>query len=115
MVSSENSYIPDRGQIIYINFNPTKGREQQGRRPAFVLSPRKYNAKSSLAVMMPITSHRKGYPFEVILPEELKTNGVILVDQVKSLDWRIRQAEFVESVTQTLVREVQNKLKMLLL
>ncbi|NJN31473.1 MAG: endoribonuclease MazF [Synechococcales cyanobacterium RM1_1_8] len=113
MVTQRN-YVPERGDIVYLGFDPTKGREQRGYRPALVMSPALYNGKSSLALMMPITSKRKGYPFEVALPQGLTTEGVVLVDQVKCLDWRSRQAKFVESVPAKLVAEVQAKIEPLL-
>jgi mRNA interferase MazF len=109
-----NSYSPDRGDLVYLDFDPTKGHEQRGYRPAFVLSPRSYNQKTSLALMMPITKHQKGYPFEVVLPPELKTYGVILVDQVKCLDWKARSLEFVESVPDEIIQEIQAKLEPLI-
>ena len=111
---TQKSYVPDRGDIVYLGFDPTKGREQRGYRPALVMSPAIYNRKSSLALMMPITSKCKGYPFEVTLPGGLATKGVILVDQVKCLDWRVRQVKFVESVPAELVSEVQAKIEPLL-
>ncbi|NJK72611.1 MAG: endoribonuclease MazF [Synechococcaceae cyanobacterium SM2_3_60] len=115
MVAPPSPYVPDRGDIIYLDFDPTKGHEQRGYRPAFVLSPRGYNAKSSLALLMPITSKQKGYPFEVILPPGLKIQGVILVDQIKCLDWQVRHAQFVESVPRAVVEDVQAKIEPLLL
>lgn len=111
---TQKNYVPDRGDIVYLGFDPTKGREQRGYRPALVMSPAIYNSKSSLALMMPITSKRKGYPFEVALPEGLTTKGVVLADQVKCLDWRVRQVKFVESVPEKLVEEVQAKIEPLL-
>ena len=90
MVAHE--YVPDAGDLVWIDFTPQAGREQAGRRPAVVLSPRKYNEKASLAVMCPITSHPKGYPFEVALPPGHRIQGVILSDHLKSLDWRQRNA-----------------------
>lgn len=115
MVAPGNRYIPDRGHIVYLDFDPTKGHEQRGHRPAFVLSPRSYNSKSSLALLMPITRQQKGYPFEVLLPPELQTQGVILVDQIKCLDWKARSVEFVEAVPESVVEEVQAKIESLLL
>lgn len=115
MVNRQGSYIPDRGDIVFLDFEPTKGREQRGTRPALILSPASYNKKSSLAIFMPITNRQKGYPFEVVLPSRLKTSGVILVDQVKSLDWKVRNSRFVESVPENIVREVQAKIEALLL
>jgi len=87
------AYIPDRGDIVWITFNPQAGHEQAGRRPALVLSPKAYNGKVGLALLCPITSQIKGYPFEVLIPDGLPVNGVILADQVKSLDWKARNAE----------------------
>ena len=87
------SYIPDSGDIVWILFDPQAGHEQSGRRPALVLSPRAYNGKVGLAVLCPITSQIKGYPFEVMIPEGLGVSGVILSDQVKSLDWKARKTE----------------------
>jgi mRNA interferase MazF len=109
-----NIYIPERGDIIYLNFDPIKGHEQRGRRPAFTVSPATYNSKTSLALFMPITSQQKGYPFEVILPEIIKITGVILTDQIKCLDWQARNAEFVGKVSQDLIEEVQAKIEPLI-
>jgi mRNA interferase MazF len=115
LVASTNRYIPERGDIVYLDFDPTKGHEQRGHRPAFVLSPRSYNAKSSLALFMPVTKHQKGYPFEVVLPPELQIQGVILVDQIKCLDWKARGVQFVESVPEDIIEEVQAKIEPLIL
>jgi mRNA interferase MazF len=115
LVASTNCYIPGRGDIVYLDFNPTKGHEQRGHRPAFVLSPCSYNAKSSLALFMPITKQQKGYPFEVSLSPDLQTQGVILADQIKCLDWKARDVQFVESVPVSVVEEVQAKIEPLLL
>ena len=109
------SYIPDRGHIVYLSFDPTLGHEQRGRRPAFAISPISYNSKSSLVLLMPITRQQKSYPFEVVLPSGLKTQGVILVDQIKCLDWKARNIQFVESTSSELLEEVQAKVEPLLL
>jgi len=85
-------YVPERGDAIWITLNPQAGHEQEGRRPALVLSPRSYNRKVGLVVACPITSQIKGYPFEVVIPAGLPVAGAVLSDQVKSLDWRIRKA-----------------------
>ena len=87
-------YVPARGDVVWITFNPQAGHEQAGRRPGLVLSPSSYNRKVGLAILCPITSQVKGYPFEVAIGSGSKLGGVILSDQVKSLDWRIRKAEF---------------------
>ena len=108
------AYIPDRGDIVWLTFNPQAGHEQAGRRPALVLSPAAYNGKVGLAILCPITSQIKGYPFEVLLPDGLKISGAILSDQVKSLDWKIRQAEFICKLTSDALDEVLQKLNALI-
>ena len=115
MVAQLTLYVPDRGDIVYLDFDPTKGHEQKGYRPAFVLSPRPYSQKSSLALLMPITKQLKGYPFEVLLPKGLQVQGVILVDQIRCLDWKARNVRFVESVPEDVIQEVQAKIQPLLL
>lgn len=101
------SYIPQRGDAIWLQFNPQAGHEQAGRRPALVLSPASYNGRVGLALLCPITSQVKGYPFEVRVPSGLAIAGAVLADQVKSLDWRIRRAEYIctlpDDVTQTVL------------
>ncbi|BCJ87769.1 endoribonuclease MazF [Effusibacillus dendaii] len=110
MVSSTpHAYIPERGDIIWLQFNPQAGHEQAGRRPALVVSPIGYNQKVGLAIVCPITNQIKGYPFEVILPTDLPVTGGILVDQIKNLNWRVRQAQFVckvppETITDALLK-----------
>jgi mRNA interferase MazF len=88
------AYVPERGDIVWISLNPQAGHEQAGRRPAVVISPKSYNGKVGLGLFCPITSQVKGYPFEVMVPQGLPVGGVVLADQVKSLDWRTRNAEF---------------------
>ena len=104
------AYIPNRGDIVWITFNPQAGHEQAGRRPALVLSPTAYNGKVGLAILCPITSQIKNYPFEVLIPEGLKIGGAILSDQIKSLDWKARQAEFVCKLPSSTLNEVLQKL-----
>lgn len=108
------NYIPERGDIVWLTFNPQAGSEQVGRRPAIVLSPRSYNAKVGLAIFCPITSQKKGYPFEVELPDELAVTGVVLSDQVKSLDWRSRNAQFSCQPPQEVIMDVLRKVATLL-
>lgn len=105
---------PDRGDVVWITLSPQAGHEQIGRRPAVVLSPAAYNAKVGLALMCPITSRIKGYPFEVTIPAGLPVSGVVLSDQVKSLDWRVRRAEGICSLPRPAVTEVLQKLGALL-
>ena len=107
-------YTPERGDIIWLDFNPQAGREQRGKRPALVLSPKIYNQKTSLCVVLPVTSKVKGYPFEVVLPEKLQINGVILSDQIKSLDFHKREATFICKLPKTVLEEVQNNVTALI-
>ena len=109
------AYTPNRGDAIWIKLNPQAGHEQAGRRPAVVLSPAAYNHKAGLVVACPITSQVKGYPFEVAIPAGLKISGVILSDQVKSLDWKARQAELICILPAPTVGEVLQKLNTLLM
>ncbi len=88
-------YEGDRGDLVWLNFSPQSGHEQAGRRPAICPSPKEYNSKTGLGIFCPITSKVKGYPFEVLLPKELPIRGVILADQIRSLDWKARNAEFI--------------------
>src|SRR3972149_3922410 len=104
------AYVPERGDAVWITLNPQAGHEQAGRRPAVVLSPSAYNKKVGLAILCPITNQVKGYPFEVALPEGLEVTGVILSDQVKSLDWKVRQAELISRLPGEVVLEVLLKL-----
>src|SRR5471030_737488 len=90
LVSRKGTYIPERGDAVWITLDPQAGHEQAGRRPALVLSPSAYNGRVGLALLYPITNQAKGYPFEVSLPEESPVTGVVGADQVKSLDWRTR-------------------------
>jgi len=105
---------PKRGDVVWLSFNPQAGHEQAGRRPAVVLSPEAYNARTGLALFCPVTSQVKGYPFEVAIPDNERVSGVILADQVKSLDWRVRQAEWIISLPAHTVEEVLAKLGTLL-
>jgi len=107
------SYIPEKGDIIWIQFNPQRGREQANHRPAIVLTPKKYNEKTSLCVVCPLTSKRKGFPFEVIYEDE-KVKSVILSDHVRSLDWRVRKAKFKKKADPFIVEEVLAKLSALI-
>jgi mRNA interferase MazF len=97
---------PKRGDVVWLQFNPQAGSEQAGHRPALVISPKSYNQRVGLALVCPITSRIKGYPFEVELPREMETEGAILCDQIKSLDWRVRSAKRVGSVPPPVMQEV---------
>lgn len=107
-------YVPDAGEIVWLTFTPQAGHEQEGHRPALVLSPGSYNRASGLALLCPITSRSKGYPFEVALPASGEVRGVVLADQVKSLDWRARKARRECVAPATVVDEVLEKLAVLL-
>ena len=108
------AYIPESGDIVWITFTPQAGHEQAGRRPALVLSPAAYNGKVGLAILCPITSQVKGYPFEVLIPDGLEISGAILSDQVKSLDWKARKAEFSCRLPPVAFNEVVQKLSTLI-
>ena len=107
-------YVPDRGDVVWLTFTPQAGHEQAGRGPALVLSPASYNSKVGLAICCPITSQVKGYPFEVKVPPGLRAGGVVLSDQVKSLDWRARDARFMARLPIAATAEVLEKLGTLL-
>lgn len=111
---SKKVYVPDRSHAVWISLNPQAGHEQAGRRPAVVLSPRSYNGKVGLALFCPITSQVKGYPFEVRIPEGLDVAGVVLSDQIKSLDWQARRTEFICDLPITTIAEVVSKARALL-
>jgi len=108
------AYVPDRGDVVWITLNPQAGHEQAGRRPAVVVSPRSYNGKVGLGLFCPVTSQVKGYPFEVAIPDGLPVSGVVLADQVKSLDWRARKAELAARLPSGVSTEVLGKLAALL-
>lgn len=107
------TYVPDRGDIVWLQFNPQSGHEQSGKRPALTISPKAYNQKVGLAIFCPVTKQEKGYPFEVKVGSS-KISGVILADQVKSLDWREREAEFVVKAPAIVISEVVELLKTLI-
>jgi mRNA interferase MazF len=106
--------VPDRGDAVWISLDPQAGHEQAGRRRVLVLSPSSSNRKAGLALFGPITNEVKGYPFEVVVPAGLAVTGVILADQVKSLDWRQRNAEFIAEIPEYTILEVLRGLRMLL-
>ena len=104
-----SAYIPERGDLVWIDFNPQRGREQAHKRPAVVLSPKSYNDKSSLALMCPVTTRAKGYPFETPVMAG-KITGVILSDQVRSLDWRARRAAFIQRLNPEIIAQLQERI-----
>lgn len=114
MVASREA-APDRGDLVWLQLDPQAGHEPAGRRPALVISPRAYNAKVGLALFCPITTRTKDYPFEVSLPTDGEISGVVLADQIKSLNWRARKAERVATAPTEVVREVLAKIRVLVL
>ena len=108
-----NKYVPQSGDIVWIDLNPTRGHEQAKLRPAVVISPKIYNGKTSLALMCPITSQEKGYPFEVVLKTK-KVQGVVLVDQVRSLDWKALNAKYIAKASDSVMNAVREKLETLI-
>jgi mRNA interferase MazF len=113
-VVARRRYVPRRGDVVWLSFAPQAGHKQTGRRPALVLSPAAYNAKVGLALLCPTTNQANGYPFEVALPRSTELAGVVLADQVKSLDWRARHAMPAGRLPAPLVREVVDLVKALL-
>ena len=104
------AYVPRRGDVVWLTFDPQAGHEEAGRRPALVVSPEVYNGKVGLAIFCPVTVQAKGFPFEVLVPRGMAIQGVVLTDQVKSLDWRARRAEFLCRLPPRTVSEAMNKL-----
>lgn len=104
-------YVPERGDLVWLSFDPQAGHEQAGRRPALVISPAPYNRRASLALVCPITNQAKGYPFEVALPDGLSISGVVLADHVKSADWAARRIQFAAKVPAAIIAEVIAKLR----
>ena len=107
-------YVPDRGDIVWLQFNPQSDHKQAGHRPALVLSPASYNRASGLMLCCPMTSHKKGYPFEVIISDDPHQTSVVLADQIKSLDWKTRQAVKKETAASHVIMETLSKLQTLL-
>jgi mRNA interferase MazF len=107
-------YTPERGDVVWISLAPQQGQKQTERRPAVVLSPQAYNSRVGLAIVCPITAHIKGYPFEVLIPQDLPIEGAILSDQIESLDWRAHRAELICSLPPAVVEQALGKLRALL-
>ena len=108
------SYVPDRGDIVWLNFTPQAGHEQRGTRPAIIISPKIYNKKTNLALCCPITSNIKGYPFEVVVKGK-KIDGVILSDHLKNLDWKAREIKFIEKASTLVLTECIDKISTLII
>ena len=109
----KQKYSPERGDIVWLNFNPQSGHEQKGKRPAVVISPKEYNEKTGLGLFCPITSKIKDYPFEVKIDNK-KISGVVLSDQIKSLDWQTREIEFIAKADSEKIDEIIGKIGLLL-
>lgn len=107
-------YVPDTGHLIKLDFDPQAGHEQGEWRAAIVLSPASYNRPAGLAIVAPITNQEKGYPFEVVLPTGLKVRGVVLSDAIKNVEWRVRNARFVEAAPPAVLATVRQQLGLLL-
>lgn len=103
-------YVPDAGDLVWLDFDPQTGHEQAGRRAALILTSQIYNEATSLCLTCPITSQVKGYPFEVELAEDQSISGVILSDHIKSLDWKKRKAKLIEKVQDEALQEVRAKI-----
>ena len=109
---SGKDYVPDRGDLVWLDFDPQLGREQAGHRPAFIVSPLAFNRLSSLVFLCPVTSKVKGFSFEVPLADDsLSTHGVVLIHHLRSVDWRARKIKFIEKAPQKVIEEVLDKLE----
>jgi len=108
---SRRKYVPERGEAVWLDFDPQAGHEQSGRRPAVVLSPQAYNERAGLALLCPITSIVKGYPFEVLLPKGLPLSGAVLSDKLRSLDWKARNASRICRLPEDVTEEILGKLR----
>jgi len=113
-VVSRRGYVPERGDVVWMMFGPQAGHEQSGRRPGVVMSSSIYNGKTGMALCCPITSHVKGYPFEVLVPSGLKTSGVILADPIRNIDWKMRRTEYLCKLPDKALEEVTEKILSLL-
>lgn len=111
---SKRPYVPDRGDIVWLQFNPQAGHEQAGHRPSLVLSPASYNRRSGLMLCCPMASQKKGYPFEVVIEVDTDRESVVLADQVKSLDWKVRKAVKKGTASIDVIAETLSKLQTLL-
>jgi len=111
---SGSSYVPERGDVVWLSFDPQAGHERAGRRPALILSPSMYNRSSGLAIVVPITSHIKGYPFEVEIPSGMRVSGVILTDHLKSVDWRARRAARIGQLPEEILTRALKKAALLI-
>jgi mRNA interferase MazF len=107
-------YVPEAGDLVWLTFDPQSGREQRGRPPAVILSPRVYNARSELAIACPITSKVKGRMFEVVVPPGSRIEGAVLVNHLKSLDWKERRAQFAGRLDDATLAEIRERVRPLI-
>jgi mRNA interferase MazF len=114
-VVSRRGYVPERGDVVWMMFGPQAGHEQSGRRLGVVMSSSIYNGKTGMALCCPITSHVKGYPFEVLVPAGLKITGAILADHIRNIDWKTRRAEYLCKFQEKILEEVIEKILALLI
>jgi mRNA interferase MazF len=114
LATKSGDYCPEAGDLVWIDLNPTLGHEQSGHRPAIVLTPRQYNARSGSCIICPITSRARGYPFEVAIPDGQPVSGIILVDQIRSVSWEDRYVKIAGAVPVKLLDEVRERLAALL-
>jgi mRNA interferase MazF len=111
---SGNRYVPERGDLVWLTFDPQAGHEQAGRRPAVVLSPSAYNGRTGLAVFVPVTRQIKGYPFEVPLPPDMPMTGAVPADQIKNFDWRARHIKRIAVLPDKVVKEIVARASLLI-
>lgn len=111
---SPKAYVPERGDVVWLNFTPQSGHEQAGHRPALVLSPKSYNQRTGLMVCCPVTTQVKGYPFEVVVTDNPDVSGAVLADQMKSVDWQARRVSFKGRVDNETLRQVLGRMAALL-
>lgn len=114
-MTSAPHYVPERGDAVWVNLEPSVGHEQGGRRPVIVLSPARANDITDLAVVCPVTSRVKGYPFEVELPLGLPVHGAVLVNQIKTIDWRAREIAYIAALPASVIDRVSRRLAKLIL
>jgi len=110
----KKKYVPQKGDVVWVNLDPAAGHEQKGRRPALVISAIKYNAASGMCLVCPITSVVKTYPFIIELEEKQKTKGAILCDQIKSIDWRARKVTYVEKINKKILENILERISLLI-
>ena len=114
MVASARRYVPENGDVVWIDFDPQIGHEQAGRRPAVIVSLGSYNGPTGLALLCPVTNKSKGFPYEVPLPAGAPVTGVVLADHFKSFDWQARRASFIGTVNQDVLDQILDRLASIL-